>query len=244
MLYPFVKMGGTASTSDAVARRPLDAEKIMFILFFLLISSLYSGNVKAFELYKTFQTPDVFLAEMFNNQVPAPTVLNLDAKAQSEISAVFNRPFPSQRVRYWKDANKTVWVFDDIGKEGYVPTTSGFAVSNGAIETARVLIYRESRGEQVAEPSFLTTEMKVTKPTALIFKDIPTKFQAARYHSWIASNENFPADLEITAEDEEGGVMAIRHSHFSISAVQFHPESILTDVGEQIVRNFIEANKK
>ena len=92
---------------------------------------------------------------MFNNQVPAPTVLNLDAKAQSEISAVFNRPFPSQRVRYWKDANKTVWVFDDIGKEGYVPTTSGFAVSNGAIETARVLIYRESRGEQVAEPSFL-----------------------------------------------------------------------------------------
>jgi len=155
MLYPFVKMGGTASTSDAVARRPLDAEKIMFILFFLLISSLYSGNVKTFELYKTFQTPDVFLAEMFNNQVPAPTVLNLDAKAQSEISAVFNRPFPSQRVRYWKDANKTVWVFDDIGKEGYVPTTSGFAVSNGAIETARILIYRESRGEQVAEPSFL-----------------------------------------------------------------------------------------
>jgi hypothetical protein len=155
MLYPFVKMGGTASTSDAVARRPLDADKIMLFLFFLIITSLYSGNVKAFELYKTFQTPDVFLAEMFNNQVPAPTVLNLDSKAQSEIRAVFNRPFPSQRVRYWKDANKTVWVFDDIGKEGYVPTTSGFAVSNGAIETARVLIYRESRGEQVAEPSFL-----------------------------------------------------------------------------------------
>ena len=90
----------------------------------------------------------------------------------------------------------------------------------------------------------VATEMKVTKPTAHIFKDIPTQFQAARYHSWIASNENFPADLEITAEDEEGGVMAIRHRYFSISAVQFHPESILTEVGEQIVRNFIEANKK
>ena len=90
----------------------------------------------------------------------------------------------------------------------------------------------------------VATEMKVTKPDALIFKDIPTQFQAARYHSWIASNENFPADLEITAEDEEGGIMAICHSHFPISAVQFHPESILTDVGEQIVRNFIEANKK
>lgn len=90
----------------------------------------------------------------------------------------------------------------------------------------------------------VATEMKVTKPTAVIFKDIPTQFQAARYHSWIASNENFPADIEITAEDEDGGVMAIRHRYFSISAVQFHPESILTDVGEQIVRNFIEANKK
>ncbi|MDF1692422.1 MAG: FMN-binding protein [Zhongshania sp.] len=154
MFYPFEKMGGTAS-NDAVARRPQDAEKIILLVFFLLITTLYSGSVKAFELYKTFQTPDVFLAEMFNNNVPTPVVLNLDANAQSEISAVFNRPFPSQRVRYWKDASKTVWVFDDIGKEGYVPTTSGFAVSNGEIETARVLIYRESRGEQVAEPSFL-----------------------------------------------------------------------------------------
>ncbi|MEX1668602.1 FMN-binding protein [Zhongshania guokunii] len=155
MLYPFEKMGGTASNSDAVARRPLDVEKIMFFLFFLLISSLYSGNVKAFELYKTFQTPDVFLAEMFNNNVPTPVVLNLDSQAQREISSVFKRPFPSQRVRYWKDENKTVWIFDDIGKEGYVPTTSGFVISDGAVEAARVLIYRESRGEQVAEPSFL-----------------------------------------------------------------------------------------
>lgn len=155
MLYPFAKMGGTASSLDAVARRPQAAEKVMMVLFLLLVTTLYSGTAKAFELYKTFQTPDVFLAEMFNNNVPTPTVLNLNSQAQSEISAVFKRPFPSQRVRYWKDGSKTVWVFDDIGKEGYVPTTCGFVISNGAVETARVLIYRESRGEQVAEPSFL-----------------------------------------------------------------------------------------
>jgi hypothetical protein len=155
MLYPFAKMGGTASSIDAVARRPQATEKVIMLLFLLFITTIYSGSAKAFELYKTFQTPDVFLAEMFNNNVPAPVVLNLDAQAQREISAVFKRPFPSQRVRYWKDESKTVWVFDDIGKEGYVPTTCGFAISNGAVETARVLIYRESRGEQVAEPSFL-----------------------------------------------------------------------------------------
>jgi anthranilate synthase component 2 len=90
----------------------------------------------------------------------------------------------------------------------------------------------------------VATSMKVTKPEAVIFHGIEEKFQAARYHSWIASNDDFPNELEITSEDEEGGIMAIRHRHFSISAVQFHPESILTAVGEQIVKNFIEANNR
>ena len=90
----------------------------------------------------------------------------------------------------------------------------------------------------------VATSMKVINSNAVIFNGIPKEFEAARYHSWIESNENFTADLEITAEDEEGGIMAIRHRHFPISAVQFHPESILTELGEQIVKNFIEANKK
>ena len=86
--------------------------------------------------------------------------------------------------------------------------------------------------------------MKVTKKDAIIFKDVPAEFPAARYHSWIASKEDFPSDLEVTAEDEDGGIMAIRHKNFPISAVQFHPESILTEVGEQIVSNFINEYKK
>jgi len=89
----------------------------------------------------------------------------------------------------------------------------------------------------------VATSMKVTKPEAVIFHGIEEKFQAARYHSWIASNDDFPNELEITSEDEEGGIMAIRHRDFPISAVQFHPESILTEVGEQLVKNFIDANK-
>jgi anthranilate synthase component 2 len=89
----------------------------------------------------------------------------------------------------------------------------------------------------------VATRMKVTMPEAVIFHGIEEKFQAARYHSWIASNDDFPNELEITSEDEEGGIMAIRHRDFPISAVQFHPESILTEVGEQLVKNFIDANK-
>ena len=88
----------------------------------------------------------------------------------------------------------------------------------------------------------VATEMEVVHPSAIIFKDIPAKFDAARYHSWIASKENLPSELVITAIDEDGEIQAIEHKDFMISAVQFHPESILTEVGEKLVRNFIEAN--
>jgi anthranilate synthase component 2 len=87
----------------------------------------------------------------------------------------------------------------------------------------------------------VATEMEVVEPNAIIFKDVPTKFPAARYHSWIADKATFPDYLEVTAVDEEGEIMAIRHKDYAVSAVQFHPESILTEVGEQLVKNFIDA---
>ncbi|MFK8059195.1 MAG: gamma-glutamyl-gamma-aminobutyrate hydrolase family protein, partial [Polaribacter sp.] len=90
----------------------------------------------------------------------------------------------------------------------------------------------------------LATEMKVTDTSAIIFKDVPETFMAARYHSWAATDEGFPEEIQVTARDEDGGIQAIEHKIFPISAVQFHPESILTDVGEQLVTNFINSVKK
>ncbi|WP_438972017.1 anthranilate synthase component II [Polaribacter sp.] len=90
----------------------------------------------------------------------------------------------------------------------------------------------------------VATEMEVTDENAVIFKDIPKTFLAARYHSWAATDEGFPAELKVTARDEEGLIQAIEHVAYPISAVQFHPESILTEVGEQLVTNFINANSK
>ena len=86
----------------------------------------------------------------------------------------------------------------------------------------------------------VATEMSVTDTNAIIFKDVPETFLAARYHSWAATDEDFPNELKVTARDEEGGIQAIEHQEYNISAVQFHPESILTDVGEQLVTNFIK----
>ena len=90
----------------------------------------------------------------------------------------------------------------------------------------------------------VATVMNVTDKSAVLFKDVPATFLAARYHSWSATKEGFPDTLRITATDEDGGIQAIEHKVFPISAVQFHPESILTDVGEQIVTNFINSVKK
>ena len=88
----------------------------------------------------------------------------------------------------------------------------------------------------------VATEMRIADPSAIIFKDVPETFMAARYHSWAATDEGFPKEIQVTARDEDGLIQAIEHKIFPISAVQFHPESILTDVGEQLVTNFINAN--
>ncbi|WP_299107431.1 aminodeoxychorismate/anthranilate synthase component II [uncultured Tenacibaculum sp.] len=85
----------------------------------------------------------------------------------------------------------------------------------------------------------VATEMKVTKNNTITFKDIPETFEAARYHSWIASHHNFPAELEITAIDDAGSIMALRHKEYLVEAVQFHPESILTPEGKKMIENFI-----
>ncbi|MEO5651032.1 MAG: aminodeoxychorismate/anthranilate synthase component II [Ginsengibacter sp.] len=72
-----------------------------------------------------------------------------------------------------------------------------------------------------------------------IFKSLPNELEVGRYHSWIVDRNNFPVELEITAEDENGQIMALRHKKFDVQGVQFHPESVLTPEGEKIMRNWL-----
>lgn len=72
-----------------------------------------------------------------------------------------------------------------------------------------------------------------------IFKNLPAELEAGRYHSWIVDKKGLPADLEITAEDESGYIMALRHRTFDVQGVQFHPESVLTPMGEKMITNWL-----
>jgi len=73
-----------------------------------------------------------------------------------------------------------------------------------------------------------------------IFKDIPQNFQAGRYHSLIIDRNSLNGDLEITSETEDNIIMGIRHKQYPIEGIQFHPESILTPEGVNIIKNWIE----
>ncbi|MDF2963368.1 MAG: anthranilate synthase component [Paenibacillus sp.] len=72
-----------------------------------------------------------------------------------------------------------------------------------------------------------------------LFKGLPSPFTATRYHSLIVKRETLPDCLEISAETAEGEIMGLRHKEYPIEGVQFHPESIITDHGLQILRNFL-----
>ena len=72
-----------------------------------------------------------------------------------------------------------------------------------------------------------------------LFSDLPAELEVGRYHSWILSDENFPAELEITARDENNYIMAIQHRKYDVQGVQFHPESVLTPDGETILKNWL-----
>ncbi|MBS0011630.1 MAG: aminodeoxychorismate/anthranilate synthase component II, partial [Bacteroidales bacterium] len=82
-------------------------------------------------------------------------------------------------------------------------------------------------------------EILITGTGHRIFRDIPQQFMAGRYHSWIVNSEDLPGCLNITAVDRDGEIMALAHSDYDICGVQFHPESILTPLGEKIMRNWL-----
>ena len=81
---------------------------------------------------------------------------------------------------------------------------------------------------------------KITHSGSEIFKGIPKIFEATRYHSLVAMEDSFPSKLKVTAKTDNGLIMALEHKEYLVYGVQFHPESIVTEHGMDMVKNFLE----
>ena len=80
---------------------------------------------------------------------------------------------------------------------------------------------------------------KEGKALSRLFIGMPSEIEAGRYHSWVVSEKDFPGELEITAWDNNHYVMGLQHKKFDVQGIQFHPESVLTPRGEEIMRNWL-----
>lgn len=80
---------------------------------------------------------------------------------------------------------------------------------------------------------------KVLDGEDLLFRGLPSEFVSGRYHSWVVKKEKLPSDLIVTAEDPNGYIMALRHRTYQVYGVQFHPESVLTEYGAELMKNWV-----
>lgn len=85
----------------------------------------------------------------------------------------------------------------------------------------------------------IQTNVKI-KNKDYIFSGLPTEIPVGRYHSWVVDTEGFPEELVITAISSEGQIMALKHREYDVHSIQFHPESVLTPDGKQIVGNWLK----
>lgn len=73
-----------------------------------------------------------------------------------------------------------------------------------------------------------------------LFDGLPTVFNVCRYHSWVVDKESLPDELEVTSVAENGNIMSFKHKHYNVRGVQFHPESIMTENGKLLMKNWLE----
>ena len=85
----------------------------------------------------------------------------------------------------------------------------------------------------------VATPLQILDKNDLIFKGLPQQFNVGRYHSWVIAKDDFPEELKITSIEENGQTMSLKHKLFNVYGVQFHPESILTEHGKEMIANFL-----
>lgn len=120
----------------------------------------------------------------------------------------------------------------------YGPTKSIFGVCLGCQAIAEVFGGSIYNLDKVYHG--VATEMTICDTEEVLYDGVSQKFIAGRYHSWVVTKSDLPAELVVTSVDEFGEIMGLRHKEYNVRAVQFHPESILTPEGKKMVKNWLE----
>jgi anthranilate synthase component 2 len=89
----------------------------------------------------------------------------------------------------------------------------------------------------------MATPVELTQTKSVLFVGLPQTFEVGRYHSWIVQQEGLPDCFEITSYDNNGFIMSMKHKEYDVEGVQFHPESVLTPLGEKIIENWLNSDK-
>ncbi len=118
----------------------------------------------------------------------------------------------------------------------YAPTKSILGVCLGQQAIAEAFGGSLSNLKEVYHG--VATPVEIIKDDAL-FEGIPKKINVGRYHSWAVNAADLPKELEVISVDETGAIMALRHKQYDVKGVQFHPESVLTEHGLQMIKNWV-----
>ena len=122
--------------------------------------------------------------------------------------------------------------------EQYGPTKSILGVCLGHQGIAEVYGASLYNMEEVLHG--IATDILILDEDEVVFRGVPRKIEVGRYHSWAVIPSTVKGDLRITARDQDQEIMAIRHNQYDVVGLQFHPESVLTDNGKQMIQNWIE----
>lgn len=116
-------------------------------LIFLLLNTGMSAYAKGI-----YQQPDDFISQAFQQTPPTARVIQLNDALKNSIESILKHPYQKTRIRYYLHNNRSAWILEEIGKEHYI--TSGIIINDDGIEDVRILIFRESRGDEIRHSSF------------------------------------------------------------------------------------------
>lgn len=187
-------------------------------------------NLLVVDCYDSFTYNLIHYLEQMSSNVVCTRNDKIDISSLNDFDGIVLSPGPGL-------PEETKNLYEIIKVWGSTKPILGICLGHQAIGTyyGLKLVNMDSVHHGVEFPTYITDSNEI------LFKGISSGFNSARYHSWVLRQFDENLDIRITATDNKGEVMGISHKEFNIKGIQFHPESILTRNGFQILKNWVES---